>query len=416
MEQIMGSRGLDMKRILFVDDDQNVLDGVQNLLRRQRREWDMAFVLTAGAALREMETATFDVVITDMRMPVMDGAAFLEVVKEKHPSVARIVLSGQARREAVMRAVPVAHQYISKPCDADHLRTVIDRVCNLQSLLRDEKIRQVIGRVDRLPSLPRSYSELTQALARPDVGLAQLVAIVETDPAMSAKVLQLVNSAYFGLAQRTSSIFDAIRYLGVDLLKGLALTSNVFAAIEAKTIRGFSFSKLQQHSLLTARLAQRLIVDQKRREEAFTAGVVHEIGQIVLMLGFPDGIKAVQNEAMKEPHRPLHEIEQAVLGVTHAQVGAYLLGVWGLPFSIIESTAYCYTPGAVTSGDRELLAAVHVADALVTKACAPCAFNSAAADADGIDLEFLEAAGYADLLSEWRAIAAHQLQVPAQVA
>jgi DNA-binding NtrC family response regulator len=176
----MGSHGPNKKRILFVDDDQNVLDGLQNLLRKQRREWDMAFVLTPAAGLQAMESASFDVVVTDMRMPVMDGAAFLEVVKERFPSVARIVLSGQAQREAVMRAVPVAHQYVSKPCDADQLRTIIDRVCNLQSLLHDERIRQVIGRVDRLPSLPRSYSELTQALARPDVGLAQLVAIVET--------------------------------------------------------------------------------------------------------------------------------------------------------------------------------------------------------------------------------------------
>jgi HD-like signal output (HDOD) protein len=405
-----------MKRILFVDDDQNVLDGLQNLLRKQRREWEMVFVLTAAEALLQLETGSFDVVMTDMRMPVMDGAAFLEVVKEKYPSVARIVLSGQAQREAVMRAVPVAHQYISKPCDADQLRTVIDRVCNLQSFIHDEKVRRVIGRVDRLPSLPRSYTELTQALARPDVGLAQLVAIVETDPAMSAKVLQLVNSAYFGLAQRTSSIFDAVRYLGVELLKGLALMSNVFTSIESNAIRGFSFSKLQQHSLLTARLAQRIIVDQKRREEAFTAGVVHEIGRIVLAFGFPDGIREVQNQAMTEPGRPLHEIEQAVLGVSHAQVGAYLLGVWGLPFSIIESTAYCYTPGAVVTGDRELLAAVHVADALVSKACAVCAIDSEKRDGDSIDRDFLKDAGYSELLPEWRAIAAQQLQVAAQVA
>ena len=257
-----------MKRILFVDDEQDVLDGLQNFLRKQRREWEMVFASNADAALSQLAAGSFDVVVTDVRMPGMDGVAFLHIVREKYPSVARIVLSGHAHRESVFRSMPVAHQYLSKPCDAEHLRTVIDRVCKLQSLLHGEDVRRLVGRVDRLPSLPQSYSELTDALARPEVGIAQLVRIVETDPAMSAKVLQLVNSAYFGLAHRTASIFEAVRYLGVELLKGLALTSDVFAALEAKPIRGFSFATLQRHSLLTAQLAHRLMPDQSRREES----------------------------------------------------------------------------------------------------------------------------------------------------
>jgi HD-like signal output (HDOD) protein len=402
-----------MKRILFVDDEQNVLDGLQNLLRKQRREWDMVFVLSADAALRELAAGPFDVVITDMRMPAVDGAAFLHLVKEQYPSVARIVLSGHAQMDAVMRAMPVAHQYLSKPCDADHLRTTIDRVCNLQSLLHDESIRRLAGKVQRLPSLPRSYSELTVALARPEVGLAQLVGIVETDPAMSTKVLQIVNSAYFGLPRRTCSIFDAVRYLGVELLKGLAITSHVFAALEAKPIRGFSFDTLQQHSLLTARLARRLIIDQSRAEEAFTAGVVHEIGQIVLALWFPEAMPAVAN-AVKESGRPRYEIEQETFGVTHSQVGAYLLGVWGLPFSIIEATAYCHTPGVVSGGGRELLAALHVADALVSQSGA--AGRGRRPDGDRIDVGFLDAAGYGHLLPGWRAIALEHPLAKARVA
>jgi HD-like signal output (HDOD) protein/CheY-like chemotaxis protein len=401
-----------MKRILFVDDEQHVLDGLQDLLRKHRREWDMVFVLAADAALRELAGGTFDVVITDMRMPGQDGAAFLQVVKDKYPSVARIVLSGQAQRESIMRAMPVAHQYLSKPCDADHLRAVIDRVCNLQSLLHDDNIRRLAGKVQRLPSLPRCYTQLTQALSQPNVGLAQLVDIVETDPAMSTKVLQLVNSAYFGLPRRTSSILEAVRYLGVELLKGLALTSHVFAALEAKPIRGFSFDQLQQHSLLTARLARRLMPEPSRAEEAFTAGVVHEIGQIVLALWFPEAMPAV-TDAVKESGRARHEIEKATFGVTHSQVGAYLLGVWGLPFSIIEATACLHSPGLVTTGSRELLAAVHVADALVSQVCAA---NSGQLATDGIDLEFLEAAGLGHLLPSWRAIAADELLPKVKVA
>lgn len=380
-------------RILFVDDEASILDGLQNLLHKQRHLWHMVFSQSGEAALAELQKAPFDVIVSDMRMPGMDGATLLAAVKDSYPNVARIVLSGQAERDALIKALPIAHQFLSKPCDGEMLRVVIERACRLQRLLTDETIRTAIGKLDALPSAATTYSDLTQALASPDVGLTTVAAVVERDPAMAAKVLQLVNSAYFGLSQRITSVAQAMVYLGADTMKGLVLTSQVFALAEQKQVQGLSVDALQEHSLMTARLAKRLVVNQRVADDAFTAGLLHDIGQIALSVSMPETYAEVLRTSRA---RPLHEAEHERLGVSHAEVGAYLLGVWGLPFSVVEAVAYHHRPSAVEAGDREVLAAVHVADTLVE---AGDAESSATA---GVDVAFLEASGWTSTLPKAR--------------
>jgi HD-like signal output (HDOD) protein len=390
------------RRILFVDDDVNILDGLRNLLRSQRRVWEMTFVESGADALAELGKAPFDVIVTDMRMPGMDGGTLLRHVKDAHPTIARIVLSGHAEQDCVMRSLAVAHQFLSKPCDGDVLQAVIERTCNLQALLQDEATRKAVGQVDKLPSTARTYWALTDAVRKPDVGTAVLAGIVEEDPAMPAKVLQLVNSAYFGLSHRVTSIQQAVLFLGVELLKGLVLTAQVFGILEKTPIPGFSLDHLQEHSLLTARVARRLVSDRDTAEDAFTAAVIHDVGQIVLAQGLPGPFTRVA-ETIRASGRPRQDVEREVLGVSHAEVGAYLLGVWGLPFSIIEAVAYHHTPGHVTVGARDLLAAVHTADAVVDEAT-----DGRRNDAvpRGLDVDFLQTIGWTVDVPRWRDLAA----------
>jgi HD-like signal output (HDOD) protein len=351
-----------LKRILFVDDEANVLDGLRNVLRKHRREWDMVFASGGEEALAEFEKAPFDVIVSDMRMPRMDGAQLLQAVKERYPSAARIVLSGHADREAVMRTLPVAHQYLGKPCDEAQLRSVITRTCNLHSLLHDDTIRRVLSRFDALPSAPQVYWDITTAANRPNTTLRDISAIVERDPALVAKLLQLVNSAYFGLAHRLTSIDQAVQYLGLDLIKGLALTDRVFAGAPVNC-QHFSVDALQKHSLLTARIAKKATADAAKADEVFSAAIVHDVGKILLASGFPDRFAEAARRAA-ESGEPLHRVEPEIFGTTHAEVGAFLLGMWGLPFTLVEAVAFHHCPERVQDGDREVLMAVHMAQAL----------------------------------------------------
>jgi HD-like signal output (HDOD) protein len=382
-------------RILFVDDEAAILDGLRDLLRKERRRWEMVFAAGGPQALEVLARQPFDVVVSDIRMPGMDGAQLLSRVKEQYPSVARIVLTGHADRDAALRALPVAHQVLAKPCDAGALRVAIERTQALHRLLASREIRDIVGRLAVLPSVPRTYLELTEAARDPHAGLGDLAAIVQRDPAMSTKVLQLVNSAYFGARQKVTSIPQAVMHLGVELLKGLALSGHAFGTIGGDAIGGVSLEALQRHSLETAGLARRFVDDPRAAEEAFTAGLVHDVGQIVMAMGLQDAYRGIR-AASSASGRPLHDVERERVGVTHAEVGAYLLGVWGLPFSIIESVAYHHRPAALVEGPCATLAALHAADA----------FADAADRAEpGIDLPFFERMGIAGRLAGWRAIA-----------
>lgn len=383
-----------MKRILFVDDERAILDGLRDLLRKQRKAWKMVFAQGGEAALRELERDRFDVVVSDMRMPGIDGVALLQKVKERHAATARIILSGHAERDAVVAALPVAHQFLSKPCDAEVLRNVVNRACGLQALLCDENLRSVIGKVDRLPSVLDTCQAFTQAAGDPDLGVDQLAKIVEQDPALSAKVLQLVNSSYFGLAQRHASVQQAVSYLGMELLKGLAPTDHAFMA---PPVPGFSLNALHDHSLLAARIARRLFSDKERASEAFTAALVHDVGKIVLAMSVPDRFSEVLSAAT-ETSTATHAMEAELLGVTHAEVGAYLLGLWGLPPAIVEAVAYHHHPELGVPTDT--LVAVHVANAL--------SHQDAGGDPSSeerLDLAFVQGSGFGAELASWRAVA-----------
>jgi HD-like signal output (HDOD) protein len=387
-----------VRKILFVDDEQAVLDGLRDMLRKQRKEWHMVFASGGEAALRELEKTQFDVVVSDMRMPGLDGAALLQRVKERYPATARIILSGQADRASVVRALPVAHQFLSKPCDAETLRVVVERACTLQRTLCDEGVRAIIGKLDKLPSAPQTYWDLTSAAAKPECGIADFAAIVEQDPAMSVKVLQLVNSAYFGLPQRITSVQQAVSRLGGELLKALALSVHAFGLMAEAPVKGFSLEHLQQHSLLTARFAKTLVQpDPQRSSELFTAAVVHDIGKLILAMGMPEGFAEVLRVSATSS-RPLHAIESELLHVTHAEVGGYLLGFWGLPLSIVEAVAFHHAPNLLVDGDLTTLGAIHVADALI-----PAPLNRKRESK--LDLAFVERLGWSDKLDGWRVLA-----------
>jgi HD-like signal output (HDOD) protein/CheY-like chemotaxis protein len=388
-----------MKRILFVDDEPLILAGLQNLLRKQRKVWDMVFVDSAEKALTKLADARFDVIVSDMRMPGMDGATLLKAVQAQYPDVVRIVLSGHAELETALRSVSVAHQFLSKPCDATALQAVVDRACGLQALLNDEAIRRAVGTIGRLPSAPKVYTAVTRALEDPATSLQELAQLIEQDVAISAKILQLVNSAFFGLPQRVTGVQQALSYLGASMLRRVLLSVETFSMFdEAKTAGFFSMEELQAHSNAVALVASKLITGEPRSGDAFMAGTLHDVGKLILAVHAPEHAKRALNLAL-ERKIPLFLAEQELYGVTHAEVGAYLLGIWGLPYAIVEAVAHHHAPTRVEHPTFDVVDAVYVAQALVSEvskasksSIAPAHFDSA----------YLKAFGVESKLPAWR--------------
>jgi len=353
-----------MKRILFVDDESKILDGIRRMLHTERTRWDLQFAVGGEAALKACEAGAFDVVISDMRMPGMDGATLLGHIRDRFPSTARIILSGYAEVALATRAVPVAHRFLTKPCQAADLQATIERVCTLQELLSAPEIRKLVGGIGELPSLSSTYHNLTRAVGDPNTSIGDVAEVIGHDVAMSAKVLQLVNSAFFGLAQTVTSLKSGVSYLGMETIKNLALTTETFRVFAPDPRVPLSVCEaIQQHSYSVAAIAGTLPIDSKSRDVTIVAALLHDVGRLVLASKMPDvfcSILALVDERKCEPF----EAEQELLGTTHAEIGAYLLGLWGVPPLASEAIAHHHHPTRIPHGGFDISIAVYVADLL----------------------------------------------------
>lgn len=392
-----------MKRILFVDDEPKILEGLQRTLRLQRHEWEVAFASGGDAALTMLAAAPFDVVVSDMRMPGMDGAALLETVRQQYPSILRMILSGYTEMEASLRAVPVAHQFLLKPCDPDTLRDAIERATSLVEVLDSKMMASVVGSMQELPSLPRTYMELRKALADPETPIDRVVRIVEKDVAISAKILQLVNSAFFGLTRDISDIKMAVSYLGINILQNLVVSAEAFRMFQPKKmIPGFSMEELHSHSQLTARIAAHFAADKKVPTAVVVGALLHDVGKLVIAERAPDHLARAITGA-REDGRPVFAVEEELIGVSHAEVGAYLLSLWGLPYPVVEAVAHHHHPERVSQHRLDMITVVYLSNLLAHENSGEG--SPPALVQQEIDTGVLNAIGIADQLPEWRQVA-----------
>jgi HD-like signal output (HDOD) protein/CheY-like chemotaxis protein len=389
------------RRILFIDDDPMILQGMQRQLHGMRHEWDMEFANSGAAALALLEKSRFDVVVSDMRMSGMNGAELLNEVMKRYPQTVRLILSGYADQDLVMKCVGSTHQYLSKPCEPDALRAAITRATTLDLSLQDGPIRKLVGQMDRLPSLPKLYVELVDALGDPDIPFEEVASIIARDIGMTAKILKLVNSAFFGLGHSIASPAEAVAYLGQETVKSLVLSMHVFSQFDSTKLWGLSMDALWQHSLCTATAAKRIVVtaraDPKLVDEAFVAGMLHDTGRLVLVTNLTDQYtRAVQ--LARDNQIELYEAERQVFNTTHAEVGGYLLGLWGLPVPVVEAITFHHCPARSASKTFCPLTAVHVANALVQEQSTVCE----GVVPSQLDLEYLQSLGLSDHLNAWR--------------
>ena len=389
-----------MKRILFVDDEANVLAGLKRAMRPMRNKWDMKFIDDPKVALKAFSDRPFDIVVSDMRMPKLDGADFLTEIKCLYPESIRIILSGHSDPAMIMKSVGSAHQYLAKPCEPDELKRTIKRAYALKELVGSETLQKLISGMGELPSLPLVYREIVACLQDDNASVMSVGRIIEKDIAMTTKVLQLVNSAFFGIANPVTSIDQAVSFLGLDTLGTLVLAHGVFFQHQGLDSSGFNIEALWSLSTRCATLAKIVAQEQGMNstalDEAFLAGMLHDVGKLVLASEKPNEFNEVLQRTGGQDVFA-EDVERELLGATHAEVGAYLIGLWGLPDSIVEAVAYHETPSLSLSTTFGSCGVVHVASKLAS--------NPEATDPTDpslcVDLEYLREVGVADRWSAW---------------
>ena len=397
------------KSILFVDEDAYMLKALQRSFRKYRDEWEVKFVEDPTGALNLLSAEPIHILITETRFKGIGGLELLETVRERYPKIVRIILSGYTDRDVILKSTGIAHQYLSKPCDDEDIRSAITKALMIRDLLKNDSLKSVISKIDSLPSLPSLYMEIINELRSDDPSIQKVGEIVSRDLGMTAKILQLINSSFFGLPQRITSADKAVTLLGLDLVKAIALTSGAFSRFEGIKIPGFSVDSLWAHGLKTGGLSK-VIAQSERLERrivdaAFMAGLLHDIGKILIAANFPDNFVMI-TEAMKNDGINFYEAELEIMGATHAEVGAYLLGLWGLPEAIIEAVAFHHDPLASNNNAISPLTIVHSANAIENAGDRILDYE---VPIEGLDLKYLEELGLSEKIRIWRKICAEHL-------
>ncbi|MFQ5767778.1 MAG: response regulator, partial [Acidobacteriota bacterium] len=390
------------KHVLFVDDEPAILNGLRRTFRVLRDEWDMSFAGSGSEALEQLEICPFDAVVSDMKMPEMDGAELLSRVKEKCPQAVRIVLSGQSDAESILRSVGSAHQYVAKPCEPDRLKAVISRTLSLRGILEDDTLRALVGGLETLPSLPALYGEVVRAMQAPYASLKDVGRVIAKDIGLSAKVLQMVNSAFFGLQRRLSSMEEAVVFLGLQTITSLVISLETFSRFKLEPSARLDADVLWRHSLQTGLLAREIAVveglQKNETDEAYLAGLLHDAGKLILAHNMPERFGAVQTLS-RQRGISAAQMERSELGASHGGVGAYLLGLWGLSDAILEAVALHSFPSEAHGDQFGLLAAVHAACAIQQSLTGE---TGGEVPLEGLDREFLERLGLSGREVVWR--------------
>jgi HD-like signal output (HDOD) protein/ActR/RegA family two-component response regulator len=393
------------RKLLLADDDIGTAEEVATILRDQPESWQVKSVANGREAMDALQDEDFDILLSDAWLPDMDGAALVKLVKRIAPDMGRIVLCNRSELEATTRSIPIAHQIVAKPCTSRKLANVVSRARFLREILREDGLQELVGRIDKMPALPRIYRELTQTLRDPNAGAADVAEIIRQDIGMTAKALQLANSAAFGATQKITNIRVAVACLGFNLIKNLVLNVTLFRRFDP-TIRtaGLDPESLQSHAFRTGSVAYRLLEHNREREDAFTAGMLHDVGKLILASELSHDLTAILRR-MASTEQPMHQVEREILQTSHAEIGGHLLMAWGLPYPIVEAVAHHHDPARVEHLEFDVLPAVSVANALVGEWETELGIRPVRTQTP-LDLQRLERWGVADRLPEWRKLTA----------
>ncbi len=399
-----------MRRILFVDDETRVLQGLSRMMRYMQREWQMDFVDSGEKAVNLFEQSPYDAVVTDMRMPCMSGAELLQIICDRFPGTLRVILSGQSEKQAILRSLECTHRYHAKPCEAASIVQILNEA--FDTLFSESpKLRAKLTGIRNLPyrqDIGHQIKSICQAQAHT---LAELTHTVSQDVALSIRLLHLANSSFFSAPGTVADLNSAVLLLGADGV------SQVNEIVQQRQREEASCSAAMQdfarnvgeHSYLVARAAARIARLERRSEAevgaAFTAGILHDAGRLAMMAGMPTEYEGVVAECASHPD-DIEHLERRIFGFDHGDAGRYMLSLMGISQSAVDAATFHHRPRDLQCKEFSVAAAIHVADSTVR-----CAGGGHQGSSTGfIDLEYLQHIGCAHRLEQWQHETKRELQ------
>jgi len=401
------------KRILLVDGVTSTLQDLKDELAGLAPSWEFFYTDSGLAALEALSKTSFHALVTDLQLADMVGYHLVTQVMNEFPQTHRLMLVDLGDLSALLRCVGGVHQFLAKPCEAQRIHAILQRAFQFEIWLPSQAVRQLIGRMPKLPSPAGPYSAVVRQMESRTASPAEVGALIGSDPAMTAKILQLANSAAYGPPLDEADPASTVGQIGLENTKGVLLLSHSYSNFRDLDGSGFSVDELWRHSQQTSRMARKIAETQQADlntiQQSATAGLLHDLGKLALAANLSGQYRKAL-ELTRTKKIALWEAEQEVFGATHGEVGGCLLGIWGLPVPVVEAVSMHHHPTCFLSQTFNPLTAVHAANAFAHARTFEQAKRL-------LDQPYLLQAGVSDRLATWwEACSAVQDDRPLQMA
>ena len=346
------------KSILFVDDEMQILKALKRLFRG--KEYNVFFADSGIRALEILEENFIDLLISDIRMPNMDGFELLRIAKNKYPATLRVALSGFTDNKKIFSALDdnLAKLYMFKPWDNNELISTIDKIFTIEEVLKDENLLNLINNLDQLPTLPFLYKELSD-LVEKDADIDLISKKIEEDQSIASKILKVANSAFYGA--KTGSISQAIMYIGLLNVKNIVLTNSVFKTSSNQEYHNLLWNHVNLANKIMNIIYQKCL-NKRIPNEYASAGLLHDIGRIIILNFFKEKYDVVISFINENPGIDISKVENQMMGFDHQKIGGYLLNWWEIPTPIVEAALFHHEPYNPAIINSELVMVVHLAN------------------------------------------------------
>ncbi len=350
--------------VLCLDESLEFVTGLVQCLTAKSQSWEVAHALTGAQALEIARKQPIDVALLSASAPNTDVIEVANTLTQINPKLIVFILAPDAKSSDQAYSSG-RHQWHPKNAPAFTLVAAVNRMTSLVSWLSNNTTLELVSGIHGLPTIPSNYQGVLRTINSPNSTIQDIGTAMEKDMGMTSRVLQVANSAIYGFSSKITSPTQAAQVVGVDTLKSLVRYTHVLNNFPQSATSNAVFDKVWSHSVGVAAVARKITLlhtkDETRAEEAFTAGLLHDIGKLVLMSIKPEDYKEVLRKAT-EGKSSVHLVERVKLGTTHSETGAYLLSLWGIPYSILEAVAWHHYPGECKDKEFSALTAVHIAN------------------------------------------------------
>ncbi|HLP77152.1 MAG TPA: response regulator [Candidatus Paceibacterota bacterium] len=389
------------RRILIVGDHLALEEEYNSSFIAADCTWTAEFARTGAEAIAWVSRSIFDAVFTNVSLPDTTGVEVLDKIALLQPKALRIIQSLIGDTGDTLNCLGRAHHHIAGPCDLAKISSLLHQALTMESWLPSETVQGLLAKLPLVPSPPSVYFQIVDKLESPDTSVEDVANVIAQDPAITAKLLQLANSAAFGLQSPVSNPVDAVSYVGMETTQALVLLAHTFASFDQRQFGDFSIEALWQHSVWTGHFARRIALteghDPELVAQAFVAGLLHDIGKLLFAANLPKDFAAALKMARSQS-RALWEVEAQILGANHAEVGGCLLGIWGLPAPIVDAVAYHHFPIRLLTQAFSPLTATFAANIFEHSVRQ----DEATSEEIALDPEYLKNVGLGERVEEWQ--------------